>query len=416
MAEEITKKYLDTTGLGHYDEKIKKVIADGDAATLQSAKDYADSLSTNYDAVGTAQSKMEELANGQVKTNKEAIEKLNGADTVEGSVAKAIKDLKTTLEQEITDSEYDDSALTGRVTAVEGDIATLKGTGEGSVKKAIDDAFNDFSTKVSDDGVVNTYKELIDYAAEHKGEAATMAGNISKNAEAIKTLDAKVGNLPEGTDAKTVVDYVDKKVGAVDFSGDIATAKQEVIAAAAADATSKADAAKTAAQEYADSLAKNYATAEQGKKADSAVQKIATGTTKGTISVDGTEVAVAGLGTAAYEPKTAFETAGAAKALEEGQVTTNKNAIAGLDTRVSSLETLVGDSDSVDTKIATAKSEAIEAAAADAKSKADKALEDAKAYTDGKDTAMNARVEALEAVKFVAITTEEIDALFTPQA
>lgn len=416
MAEEITKKYLDTTGLGHYDEKIKKVIADGDAATLQSAKDYADSLSTNYDAVGTAQSKMEELANGQVKTNKEAIEKLNGADTVEGSVAKAIKDLKTTLEQEITDSDYDDSALTGRVTAVEGDIATLKGTGEGSVKKAIDDAFNDFSTKVSDDGVVNTYKELIDYAAEHKGEAATMAGNISKNAEAIKTLGAKVGNLPEGTDAKTVVDYVDKKVGAVDFSGDIATAKQEVIAAAAADATSKADAAKTAAQEYADSLAKNYATAEQGKKADSAVQKIATGTTKGTISVDGTEVAVAGLGTAAYEPKTAFETAGAAKALEEGQVTTNKNAIAGLDTRVSSLETLVGDSDSVDTKIATAKSEAIEAAAADAKSKADKALEDAKAYTDGKDTAMNARVEALEAVKFVAITTEEIDALFTPQA
>ena len=26
----------------------------------------------------------------------------------------------------------------------------------------IDDAFNDFSTKVSDDGVVNSYKELID--------------------------------------------------------------------------------------------------------------------------------------------------------------------------------------------------------------------------------------------------------------
>ena len=416
MAEEITKKYLDPAGLGHYDEKIKKVISDGDAATLQSAKAYSDSLADNYDAAGVAQTKVDELANGQVKTNKEAIEKLNGADTVDGSVAKQIKDAKADLEKKITDSEYDDSALTGRVTAVEGEITTLKGTGEGSVKKAIDDAFNDFSTKVSDDGVVNTYKELIDYAAAHKGEAATMAGDISKNTEAIKTLDTKVGNLPEGTDAKNVVDYVDKKVGAVDFSGAIATAKQEAIDAAAADATTKADAAKTAAQGYADSLAKNYATADQGKKADSAVQKIITGTTKGSISVDGTDVPVFGLGSAAYEPKTAFETAGAAKALEDGQVTTNKNAIAGLDTRIGAVEKLVGEGGSVDDKIAAAKSEAIEAAATDAKSKADKALEDAKAYTDGKDTAMSARVEALEAVKFVAITTDEIDALFTPQA
>lgn len=49
--------------------------------------------------------------------------------------------------------------------------------------------------------------------------------------------------------------------------------------------------------------------------ADSAVQTIETGTTNGTIKVDGTEVAVAGLGSAAYEDTTAFDASGAAAAV-----------------------------------------------------------------------------------------------------
>ncbi len=65
------------------------------------------------------------------------------------------------------------------VTALSGKIDTLNGTGAGSVSKAITDAFNDFATKVSDDGVVNSYKELIDWAAEHGGDAAEMAASIS---------------------------------------------------------------------------------------------------------------------------------------------------------------------------------------------------------------------------------------------
>ncbi|MDO4423199.1 MAG: hypothetical protein Q4C08_00165 [Pseudomonadota bacterium] len=52
--------------------------------------------------------------------------------------------------------------------------------------------------------------------------------------------------------------------------------------------------------------------------ADSALQKadIATGTTNGTIKVEDTEVAVAGLGTAAYKADTAFDVAGAANTAE----------------------------------------------------------------------------------------------------
>ena len=55
----------------------------------------------------------------------------------------------------------------------------------------------------------------------------------------------------------------------------------------------------------------DYATAAQGTKADSALQKadITTGTTQGTIAVKGTDVAVNGLKSAAYTESTAYATA-----------------------------------------------------------------------------------------------------------
>lgn len=73
----------------------------------------------------------------------------------------------------------DAKAESSEVSTLSGKIDTLNGTGSGSVSKAITDAFNDFATKVSDDGVVNSYKELIDWAAEHGGEAAQMTAAIT---------------------------------------------------------------------------------------------------------------------------------------------------------------------------------------------------------------------------------------------
>ena len=57
--------------------------------------------------------------------------------------------------------------------------------------------------------------------------------------------------------------------------------------------------------------AADYATAAQGALADSALQKadITTGSKNGNISVDGTDVAVKGLGTAAYKAEDYFATA-----------------------------------------------------------------------------------------------------------
>ncbi len=59
----------------------------------------------------------------------------------------------------------------------------------------------------------------------------------------------------------------------------------------------------------------DFATTAQGKKADTAVQTITTGSANGTISVDGTDVKVKNLGTAAYKDVDSFDVKGAADAI-----------------------------------------------------------------------------------------------------
>lgn len=62
---------------------------------------------------------------------------LKGADTVEGSVAKALKDAKA----------YTDALANGAVKTNTNAIATLNGTGEGSVAKAVSDGIADLDVK-----------------------------------------------------------------------------------------------------------------------------------------------------------------------------------------------------------------------------------------------------------------------------
>lgn len=109
--------------------------------------------------------------------------------------------------------------------AKQSDLDTLTGTGEGSITKMIDDAFNDFSTKVTDDGVVNSYKELIDWAAEHGADAAELASGVSANTTAINNLKTYVGTLPDDATATNVVDYIAEAIAALSI-GDYAKASE----------------------------------------------------------------------------------------------------------------------------------------------------------------------------------------------
>lgn len=336
------EKVLTLTGLTTYDGEIKKKIAADDATTLEAAKKYADGLGVQYDPAGTAQTKVDELKNGQVKTNTEAIAKLNGDVQVVGSVDQKISVAKTDLEGKIEASKYDDTVITGRVTANENALATLNGTGVGSVDKKVADAV----AKIVSDApeAYNTLKEISDWISSHETSASGMNSQIQANKSDIAKLTALVGTLPEGTAAKTIIEYIDSKVGGVDFSAQIETAKQEAISAASADATKKADKALEDAKTYSNGLANNYATAEQGTKADSALQKadIISGTGNGTISVKGEDVVVKGLGSAAYVATTSFDAAGTAQTkvneLANGAVKTNTTDISTLKSKVTALE------------------------------------------------------------------------------
>lgn len=140
--------YDDTTVKADIQKNVDAIAAINDAKTgiLQQAKTYADGKDTaiaEAKKAGTdAAAAVKTLEDGQVKKNADAISVLNGTSAVDGSVDKKVAD-----------------------------------------------AINEFSTKISDNGTVDTFKELIDYAATHQGEYSTLSGDVQKNTTAIATLN-----------------------------------------------------------------------------------------------------------------------------------------------------------------------------------------------------------------------------------
>ena len=99
-------------------------------------------------------------------------------------------------------------------------LSVLNGTGEGSVLKTVNDAINDFATKISDDGTVNTFKELVDYAATHSVEIVELVGEIEKVKEhdsgqdaRIEAIELVIGKTEEG--GATLVEKVQENAEAI---------------------------------------------------------------------------------------------------------------------------------------------------------------------------------------------------------
>lgn len=298
------QKFLDLTGLTSYDKKIKSTIDTKDATTLQQAKSYAEGLGVNYDPAGTAQTKVNALEKGQVTTNKNDIATLK--------TGKA--DKSTTLAGYGIGDAYTKGQTDSAIKSAIANSGHLKRTIVTQLpeESAADEHTIYMIKKSSPDGT-NAYDEY-------------MVVNESGTKKLEKVGDSKVD----------LTNYATKT--------EVQTAKSQAISTASGDATTKANKALEDAKTYANGLAKNYATAAQGAKADTALQKasITSGSTNGSISVGGTDVAVKGLGSAAYVATTAFDAAGVAEskvnALSTGQVTTNKNNIASLRTDVDNLK------------------------------------------------------------------------------
>lgn len=265
MATEV--KIVTLKQLGLYDGLVKKYINDADAKSIKSVKIEGRTLKfykveepIGEDVLPAYSITIPETdlteVNKAIKAVKDVVDKLDGEDTVEGSVKAQIKALKTEIEGQITASEYDDAEVKKSIKANTDAIGILNGTGDGSVDKKVADAV---ASIVADaPAAYDTLKEISDWISTHTEDASAMNSSIQASKTDIANLAKLVGTLPEGEDAATIVAYIDKKVGAVDFSSAIATAKSEAI---------------SESNKYADGLAKNYATAEQGAKSDTALQE-----------------------------------------------------------------------------------------------------------------------------------------------
>lgn len=226
----------------------------------------------------------------------------------------------------IIKSIYDKvAAVQAEVDAAEEKIAANE-TAIGENKAAID-AINN-----ADTGILAQAKTYADGKDEAIEAAQSAADTAQGEVDALETL---VGTLPEGATATTVVGYVDEAVGKIEEYDD--TEVRGLISG------------------NAEAIAKNVKDiADVKATADGAVQEVAAGTANGTIAVDGTDVAVTGLGGAAYKAEDYYEVAGAGATAEQN----------------------------------------------------------AKDYADGLNTQMNTRVEELETQAANVVTTTDIDVLF----
>ena len=276
-------KFLDLTGLQTYDEKIKEHINTKDQAILESSKEFAQGLGVNYDPAGTAETKTQELANGQVKTNTDAITALQSgkADKATSLSGYGITDAYTkgqtdsAIATAVANAEHLKREIVAALPEVEeADEHTIYmvGTGDGSENSVYEEymLINGGFEKIGSSEV-----DLSGYATKEYADQAETDAIATAGTNADSKIAAKVGDIG----GSTVKQYVDQ--------------------------------AKSDAQEYADSLASNYATAAQGIKADTALQQadVTTGTANGTIAVKGTDVQVKGLGSAAYTASSAYATA-----------------------------------------------------------------------------------------------------------
>lgn len=230
-------------------------------------------------------------------------------------------------------SEVSESDLAATLKAIldakakQADLDTLTGTGEGSISKMIDAAINKFATDVTDDNVVNSYKELIDWVAAHGPEATQMASGISENKTAIANLKTLVGTLPEGATSTTVVAYITEAINALSIGDyakttEVTAAINTALAAYAktsdvnANLAQKADKVANATNGHFAGLDANGNLTDSGKKASDFVAaetgkrlmtnaegaklggiaegatKVEASTTNGNVKINGTEVTV----------------------------------------------------------------------------------------------------------------------------
>ena len=145
---------------------------------------------------------------------KQADKGVADAKTADGKAVAAQKDVDA-LETIV--GADDTTGLRKRIKTNEDAIGVLKGTGEGSVTKAVNDAIDAFATKATDNGTIDTFKELVDWVAGHPEVVNGLTDDINKLKAILKGFGTAEGESPE------VKAYIDSAIKALKI-GDYAKA------------------------------------------------------------------------------------------------------------------------------------------------------------------------------------------------
>lgn len=369
-----TKKYVSLEKLSLYDEKIKKHIADADAAALQSAKDYADGLAGNYDAAGSANAA---LTSAKSYTDTE-VAKANAA----AAAAQADVDALETYVGTIPEGYSENNVVAYVNKKAEETLTSATGGSSESAASVL--------------AALNTYKSENDPKVAANTTAAANAQTAADNAKA--AADAAQSHS-EGVAADLATEVTNRTNADTALGNRIATLEGQITGLSGA--MHFVGVKESVPSDVSDYSAGDVITV--GEK-----EYVFNGTAFvefGDVSAEGERI------------KTLEGEMDAVQADLAAEVTNRTNADTALDNRIKTLESAVGESGSVATDIATAKSEAISAAAADATSK-DEALEtkitDAyKAYADGEDEKIESRVGTLEGASHTHTNKTELDLIVT---
>ena len=301
---------------GEGEGSIKKALTD--------AKAYADSLAPNYaaaehthemddvtglnDALGAKADKANTLAGYGIT---DAYTKGEADSKIAQAVANA-EHLKRTIVEALPDVGDADEHTIYMV----GD-----GEGEGNQKYEEFMLVNGAFEKIGDSAV-----DLTDYALKTEVESAKQEAISTAATDATQKANTAEQNAKTYADGLIAgLDVEDSEVegqyvsSVSEVDGKIKVSRKQlpakpVIIEGTTNGTISVDGADVPVHGLGSAAyteAGDYATAEQGGKADTALQKadIVTGTANGTIAVDGSDVAVKGLGSAAYTEANAYATA-----------------------------------------------------------------------------------------------------------
>lgn len=244
-----TKKYISLDKLEKYNDLIKGVISTGDAATLDSAKAYADGLAVNYDAAGSAAT-----AAAGVQANLDAeVLRAKAAEEANAAAAKKAQDEVDALELVVAEkaAQADLEALAGKVGEVPADQTVM-----GIITNIQENAYDDTALKAE----INTELAL---KADKTQVATDIAAAVKDETDArVAAIEAVQGEV----DALEKVHADDKEAleGAIELKADI-TALNEVSAVANAAVKQSDYDTKVAALEAEDTRIEGLVTAEAAK-------------------------------------------------------------------------------------------------------------------------------------------------------